>query len=593
MGYQALLFCPDEKTARTVTQVLSELEFNVESCTEPFAAVKKLMSQHFDAVVVDCDNEQNATLLFKSARNSTSNQGSLAVAVVEGQAGVAKAFRIGANLVLTKPINIEQAKGTLRVARGLLRKSEPAKPGAAAIAMSQSIPAATKPVPPVMPETQAAPASIPTASARTKPDGSLVRPVVAATSNTAREEEDLLEISTGNSAAAPSAAASLAPALNKFVTLAPQPSNSPAADVTSTVPDVKPPARAGLPGTLGRGAASAPAPARERQETRAADASTERPAEADMQLKKGETPQNEASRMVGPAPTFTFGGANAPAESSGGGKKLVIGVAAAAIFAAAAYAGWSHFQGRATEPAATSTETAAVSVASPQREKPSGVKPSAASAAAKTSASGSLSSSQPAGLPAKEHANSTDSAPDDAKLSSVPSSLKPSSSASPAGKTDDETEATAAPLVVKGGKAPPVHAKTGASDVAAPSMIGIATAGGSAPPPDLGSGPDIGAKPLLQTLNISQGVSRGLLFKKVQPVYPKNALSMRLEGTVELLATVSKTGDITHVKALSGDAQLTKAATEAVRQWKYKPYLLNGEPVEIQTQVTINFKLPK
>ena len=122
MGYQALLFCPDEKTARIVTQVLNDLDFTVESCTEPFAAVKKLMAQHFDAVVVDCDNEQNATLLFKSARNSSSNQSSLAVAVVEGQAGVAKAFRIGANLVLTKPINVEQAKGTLRVARGLLRK---------------------------------------------------------------------------------------------------------------------------------------------------------------------------------------------------------------------------------------------------------------------------------------------------------------------------------------------------------------------------------------------------------------------------------------------------------------------------------------
>src|SRR5436305_1737111 len=128
MGYQALLFCPDEKTARNVTHVLNDLDFTVEPCTEPFAAVKKLMAQHFDAVVVDCDNEQNATLLFKSARNSSSNQSSLAVAVVEGQAGVAKAFRIGANLVLTKPINIEQSKGTLRVARGLLRKGEPARP---------------------------------------------------------------------------------------------------------------------------------------------------------------------------------------------------------------------------------------------------------------------------------------------------------------------------------------------------------------------------------------------------------------------------------------------------------------------------------
>lgn len=128
MSYRALLFCPDEKTARVVTQVLSELEFQAEPCNEPFAAVKKLMAEHFDALVVDCDNEQNATLLFKSARNSGSNQTSLAVAVVEGQSGVAKAFRIGANLVLTKPINVEQSKGTLRVARGLLRKGEATKP---------------------------------------------------------------------------------------------------------------------------------------------------------------------------------------------------------------------------------------------------------------------------------------------------------------------------------------------------------------------------------------------------------------------------------------------------------------------------------
>src|SRR5271156_4736058 len=147
MGYQALLFCPDEKTARTVTHVLSELDFTVIPCTEPFAAVKKLMGEHFDAVVVDCDNEQNATLLFKSAHNSPNNQSALAVAVVEGQVGVAKAFRIGANLVLTKPINVEQAKGTLRVARGLLRKNEAAKPGTPAAGATVK-PAKPVPAPP-------------------------------------------------------------------------------------------------------------------------------------------------------------------------------------------------------------------------------------------------------------------------------------------------------------------------------------------------------------------------------------------------------------------------------------------------------------
>src|SRR6266478_9350943 len=145
MGYQALLFCPDEKLARVVSQVFSELDFTVEPLQEPFAAVKKLMAQRYDAIVVDCENEQNASLLFKSARNSSSNQSSLAIAVVEGQAGVAKAYRIGANLVLTKPINVEQAKGTLRVARGLLRKNSDAAIASAASAATPVVPAKTAP----------------------------------------------------------------------------------------------------------------------------------------------------------------------------------------------------------------------------------------------------------------------------------------------------------------------------------------------------------------------------------------------------------------------------------------------------------------
>src|SRR2546427_6925020 len=158
MSYQALLFCPDERTAHVVTQVLSEVEFSVESCNEPFAAVKRLMAKHFDAIVVDCDNEQNATLLFKSARNSGSNQNSLSVALVEGQAGVAKAFRIGANLVLTKPINVEQSKGTLRVARGLLRKADSAKPaGSAPVSPERPVAAAVTQPSPARPFAPSAP----------------------------------------------------------------------------------------------------------------------------------------------------------------------------------------------------------------------------------------------------------------------------------------------------------------------------------------------------------------------------------------------------------------------------------------------------
>ena len=83
-----------------------------------------------------------------------------------------------------------------------------------------------------------------------------------------------------------------------------------------------------------------------------------------------------------------------------------------------------------------------------------------------------------------------------------------------------------------------------------------------------------------------------MVIKKVQPVYPSQALTMRVQGAVQLQATISKDGGISHVKNLSGDGMLSRAAMDAVRQWKYKPYYLNGEPVEIQTQITVVFKLP-
>ncbi len=98
--------------------------------------------------------------------------------------------------------------------------------------------------------------------------------------------------------------------------------------------------------------------------------------------------------------------------------------------------------------------------------------------------------------------------------------------------------------------------------------------------------------PSLQTLRVSQGVSQGLLIKKIAPAYPATALQLRKHGSVDLLATVAKDGSIAGIKVLSGDPMFVKAATDAVKQWKYHPYLLNGEPVQIETQITVSFKLP-
>lgn len=137
---------------------------------------------------------------------------------------------------------------------------------------------------------------------------------------------------------------------------------------------------------------------------------------------------------------------------------------------------------------------------------------------------------------------------------------------------------------------PKANVQPATPDVPAPSVIGMDAPASGGQLPNLGSVDT--PKPVLQKLNVSQGVSQGLLLKRVDPVYPPSAVHMQIEGAVQLLATISKSGAITDVKVLSGDKQLARAAVDAVKRWKYAPYLLNGDPVDIQTQITINFKLP-
>ena len=86
-------------------------------------------------------------------------------------------------------------------------------------------------------------------------------------------------------------------------------------------------------------------------------------------------------------------------------------------------------------------------------------------------------------------------------------------------------------------------------------------------------------------------MTRGSIIKKVQPKYPKDARKNRVQGAVVLQARISKTGDIADLRVISGDELLVPAAIKAVEQWKYRPYLLKGQPIEVQTRITLNFTL--
>ena len=186
MGYQTVLFCQDEKLARVLSQVFAEVDFTVDHASDAFSVVKKLMAQRYDAIVVDCDNEQNSALVFKSARNSALNQNSLAIAVVEGQSGVARAYRMGASLVLTKPVNVEHIKGTLRVARGLLRKNAEAGTNGPAAGnaptVNQTVASSKAPVlpaAPVMPKASPTPIAVVPAMAGSPSSSAAAAPVMS------------------------------------------------------------------------------------------------------------------------------------------------------------------------------------------------------------------------------------------------------------------------------------------------------------------------------------------------------------------------------------------------------------------------------
>ena len=94
-----------------------------------------------------------------------------------------------------------------------------------------------------------------------------------------------------------------------------------------------------------------------------------------------------------------------------------------------------------------------------------------------------------------------------------------------------------------------------------------------------------------QRVRVSQGVTSGLLVHRVQPNYPPLARQARIQGSVVLQAEISKDGAIENLRLMSGHPMLAPSAIEAVRQWRYKPYILNGEPVAVETQITVNFTL--
>lgn len=634
MGYQALLFCPDEKLARVVSQVFSELDFTVVPVHEPFAAVKKLMSQRYDAIVVDCENEQNASLLFKSARNSSSNQSSLAIALVLGQAGVAKAYRIGANLVLTKPINVEQAKGTLRVARGLLRKNSdaasasaaspaaPAKPakttpastsssfqavsrGAAASAPPPSreeLPEFEAPLPTMIPETR--PAAIPAILASAKVED---KPAVVPASAAQAKIKKTIADEPAAEASQPAALWAVSNDIVKNVVVKNE------AIIAAASASVQNPSHA-FTSSPGSGAASVPskevtappAPAKENEtvELESASPSLASPSLASPSLANPSlvnpsliNPSLDADPAPGPrfsmvsaidAPSFAALG-DEESGGSGSTKKILIAAAVVAL-AALVYLGYGQLGKSSAQPVST-----------PQDSGQPAPAPAPTSSPVTAPSTGTLdraSSTTQSLAPKTATATALDKPSAGAGNSSViristniGANIAPNIAPNIAANSEPGTkQPDSAPMRVKSTTRAKTQAQGEESAPPLPSPLAVASANDGRLSGLMASASSSVPRPSLATVRISQGVSQGLLIKRVQPKYPPAALAVRAQGAVQIEATINKEGTVTNLKVLSGDAVLARAALDAVHQWRYKPYYLDGEPVEIQTQITVNFK---
>ena len=138
----ALLLSPDDQAVNAITGVLEEMSVTCERPLDGASAAQKLNAQSFDLVLVDCENLPAAKLVFDVCRRGKNGNNPVPIAIVDGRAGLPTAFRLGAELILTKPVAKDQARSTIRTAVSRVRRDVEVRESVSAPAASAAIPSA-------------------------------------------------------------------------------------------------------------------------------------------------------------------------------------------------------------------------------------------------------------------------------------------------------------------------------------------------------------------------------------------------------------------------------------------------------------------
>ncbi len=533
----ALLLSPDDQAVSSITGVLEEMSVTCERPLDGASAAQKLNSQSFDLVLVDCENLPAAKLIFDVCRRGKNGNNPVPIAIVDGRAGLPTAFRLGAELILTKPVAKDQARTTIRTAVSRVRKDVPASESvaappvattpeprahAAAAAASSQLTNFAEPVPSFVPT--AAPSFVPTAA-----PASLSAPAVKAKIHSA------LDLDKDEIDAAP-VAPNVAPSK-------PKPPLTPSDD----------PVLREL----------------EESELEASNLKVSDQKESDSKasdLRKA-APNRRAPESAAPV----FSSYQQKQKPRGSLVRLLILALAAAGF----YAAWIYepgFREIAQPQIDRVLALAGMAQAHPQQSPvpvpvTNPAKPPAPLAPATTAAPAPESSTDP---------NQTPSAVPDAATSSAAATAPVAPPTVPVATVAPPTSKatiTAAPVAIKVEASKPSDSKKDTAPAASSSSNAELPGESSA------------------IILSSKGAEKRLA-RSVPPKYPAEARSVGADGTVVLKAVVDENGKVEGLRLVEGDAILATAAIQAVKQWRYRPYLRNGKAQPFQTVVIVDFQRP-
>jgi TonB family protein len=540
----ALLLSPDDQAVSAITAVLEEMSVTCERPLDGVSAAQKLNAHSFDLVLVDCENLPAAKLIFDVCRRGKNGSNPVPIAIVDGRAGLPTAFRLGAELILTKPVAKDQARTTIRTAVSRVRKDVQTK---------ESVPAQTA-------------SAVTTSAVMTE---ECARAAAAAAVSTA-----VASAASTTTLSAPAVTIEMQSAVDEIDASPATPKSNPQS--TSFSASSSPESSSALESPSDRAASGHGKPARP---TKPSDD----PVLAELEESELAESQAESSGPAKAAPDQPAAESGAPVFSSyqqGQRKRRspLVALLMLALAGAGFYAAWTYQPGfRAIAQPQIDRVLALAGMALPPVPAPNPAKPSAHLPPATTSAPAPQSPTAPnqtqSTLPDTATGSARSSAAGSPRTSSdAAAPLQPAATPGSAVKppTSGATSAVA-PVVAKPEASKPSDSK---KDAAAASSSGTQLPGENGP-----------------IILSSQGAEKRLAYS-VPAKYPIEAHSGQAQGTVVLKVVVDEAGKVEGIRLIEGNATLATAAMQAVKQWRYRPYVRDGKAQPFQTVVIVDFQRP-